>query len=113
MSKIKETGAKIVGLALIAGIAYPLVKQMITNPQKFLYNLGFANDPDDPIIATKPEDMELYKSLRKEVIKHAKYRCEKCQKPEKTLNVYYIVKPKNGGKCAKDNLIALCELCNS
>lgn len=104
---------KIVAYTIVAGIAYPIVKQIITRPKKFLYNIGLSTDPDDPIIATKPEDIELYRSLRKEVIKRAKYRCEICQKPEKVLNVYYLVKPKDGGKCTKDNLIALCELCNS
>lgn len=104
---------KIVGGAIIAGVAYPIVKQIITRPQKALYNLGFANDPDDPLVATKPEDLERYRSLSKEVIRRAKYRCERCQKPEKALIVYYVVKPENGGKCARDNLVALCRLCNS
>ena len=54
-------------------------------------------------------------SLRYEVLKKAKFRCELCGIPalEKALDVDHIVPRNKGGKTAAENLQALCYTCNS
>lgn len=54
-------------------------------------------------------------SLRFQVLKAAKFRCQLCGTPadEKALEVDHIIPRNKGGKTVLDNLQALCYTCNS